>query len=240
MNSTLLAKSRPKRPQNAATLLIVRWKNQLPFVLMGRRHHQHAFLPGYFVFPGGRVDRADYHVNADAPLHAVDEKRILSELGKAGSANAANAIALAAIRETYEETGLLIGKRLDVMQKPRIHPHWAFLYKHRIIPVLSSLRYFARAITPPRNVRRYDTRFFLTDAANVLNPLDMQPSEELEDLQWVSFQAPEDLSIHPITREIMKIAAQVLQKSPLLHDPVPIEFFHAAHGTQHQDTIDIY
>ena len=47
------------RPRDAATLIIVDASGKKPKVLMGRRHERHSFMPGKFVFPGGRVDPAD-------------------------------------------------------------------------------------------------------------------------------------------------------------------------------------
>ena len=56
------------RPRDAATLILVRMKGKTPEVLMGCRAAAHAFMPNRYVFPGGRVDRADAHVPIATPL----------------------------------------------------------------------------------------------------------------------------------------------------------------------------
>ncbi len=48
------------RPKDAATIILVRRQRRKLYVLMGMRHSRHAFMPDRYVFPGGRVDRADH------------------------------------------------------------------------------------------------------------------------------------------------------------------------------------
>ena len=50
----------PQRPRDAATLIVIRRDGATPRILLGQRHGSHAFMPGKFVFPGGRLDAADY------------------------------------------------------------------------------------------------------------------------------------------------------------------------------------
>jgi 8-oxo-dGTP pyrophosphatase MutT (NUDIX family) len=52
------------RPKDAATLILVDRVADVPRVLLGKRHERHKFMPGKFVFPGGRVDPADKHMPA--------------------------------------------------------------------------------------------------------------------------------------------------------------------------------
>ena len=56
------------RPRDAATLLLYRLSNGRAEVLMGERHSRHRFMPNRYVFPGGRLDRADVHMRAAAEL----------------------------------------------------------------------------------------------------------------------------------------------------------------------------
>src|SRR5262249_59300954 len=83
---------------------------RVPKVLLGKRHHGHKFMPGKFVFPGGRVDPADRRMPAALPLDSSTEAHLMKRLQRP-SAEKARAFALAAIRETFEETGLLLGVR---------------------------------------------------------------------------------------------------------------------------------
>ena len=79
-----------------------------PKVLMGRRHLRHKFMPGFFVFPGGRVDRTDGSLPSLDELHPRITKRIISNCPRP-TLRKTRALALACLRETYEETGLLLG-----------------------------------------------------------------------------------------------------------------------------------
>ena len=97
-------------PNDAATLIIIDRAKDEPKVLLGRRHARHVFLPGKFVFPGGRVDTTDRAMQAAKPLHADIERKLLVNT-KFQSGLDAQALALAAIRETFEETGLVIGAK---------------------------------------------------------------------------------------------------------------------------------
>jgi 8-oxo-dGTP pyrophosphatase MutT (NUDIX family) len=98
------------RPKDAATLILVDRAGRVPKVLLGKRHHGHKFMPGKFVFPGGRVDPADRRMPAARPLDPSTEAHLMKRLQRP-SVEKARAFALAAIRETFEETGLLLGVR---------------------------------------------------------------------------------------------------------------------------------
>ncbi len=137
------------RPKDAATLLLVDRSGETPRVLMGRRGGGHVFMPDVFVFPGGRRDRSDAAMPFQTDLHPQVLERLAST-ADAVSVRRARGIAMAAIRELHEETGLVIGQLERTAQSMRLSAN------------LQSLRYVARAITPPGNVRRFDTRFFLT------------------------------------------------------------------------------
>jgi len=100
------------RPKDAATLILLDRSGKVPKVLMGRRHHSHVFLPGKFVFPGGRVDPADRLMPVAAQLDKRTQGRLMKKVSEASAAKA-RMFALTAIRETFEETGLLIGKKAD-------------------------------------------------------------------------------------------------------------------------------
>src|ERR1700739_4943798 len=100
------------RPRDSATLILIDRAETVPKVLLGRRHLRHRFMPGKFVFPGGRIEPADRLMAATSPLHARHVARLMRRVRRASAVKAA-AFALAAVRETYEETGLMVGARTD-------------------------------------------------------------------------------------------------------------------------------
>ena len=92
------------RPKDAATLILVDRSGSVPKVLLGKRHARHKFMPGKFVFPGGGVDPTDKAMPVASALDPQSEMRLMQRFHK-GSPVRARALALAAVRETFEETG---------------------------------------------------------------------------------------------------------------------------------------
>src|SRR4030081_68698 len=97
------------RPKDAATLILVDRTATIPKVLVGKRHEKMVFMPGKFVFPGGRVDKSDNRVPVAAPIPKALEENLLRGSPKI-TASRARALAIAAIREACEETGLCLGR----------------------------------------------------------------------------------------------------------------------------------
>src|SRR6266849_4443685 len=145
------------RPKDAATIILIDRSGAEPKVLMGRRHHGHKFMPGKFVFPGGRIEALDRAMTALSELHPDMQTKLMERVPEP-SAQLARAFALAAIRETAEETGLLLGVKRDT---PPVVPGeiWTEFAKAKVHPDLGQIHFIARAITPPRRPRRFDTRF---------------------------------------------------------------------------------
>lgn len=209
------------RPRDAATLIIVDRSGRDPLVLMGKRHERHAFLPGKFVFPGGRVDAGDSRLAVPDCLDSKVEKKLLADMKGSPSTGRARAMALAAIRETYEETGLLIGTHSNNTVKSR-SPAWRAFAEHNVVPALSSLGFICRAITPPRRPRRYDTRFFCISADHIAQrakPVDV----ELLDLHWLTFEKALGLDLPAITRIVLEELQEKLDagRFPKAGDRVP-------------------
>ena len=138
------------RPKDAATLILVDRSGPVPKVLLGKRHERHKFMPGKFVFPGGRVDPADKLMPVAKPLDPHAEANLMKHLQRASAAKA-RAFALAAIRETFEETGLVLGVPTTETVKVPAGP-WSGFAEAKILPDLSALRFIGRAITPPGRV----------------------------------------------------------------------------------------
>lgn len=171
--------SRPVRPRHAASLLLLRQTVNGPQVLMGRRPKKSSFAPDVFVFPGGKVDPADYRGHAPPLAEGCLEKM-------AASPGLAHALAAAALRETWEETGL------DVSAAP--------------------LKLAARAITPTMSPIRFHARFFVTDAEHAVGVPAATP--ELSDLTFRSIEDALKLPIIDVTEAVLHALAQ--DASPFL------------------------
>lgn len=215
------------RPRDAATLIILDTEGDEPRVLMGRRRSDLAFMAGKYVFPGGRVDPADARAPSVDDLPPPLCARLLTRMRNRASASRARALALAAIRETFEETGVLIGTEAE---PPRPAPNaiWQAFVGHGVVPRLSGLRLIARAITPPGRPRRFDTRFFAAPAAAIARrlPLDEAPDGELEDIAWLTFDEAQALDLPSITHVVIDTlradAADLARYGD--HPPVPFHF----------------
>lgn len=203
------------RPKDAATLLIVRTDGTTARVLMGRRHRGHAFMPDKWVFPGGRIDRADFGVPAASELSPP----VAAALERTATSARARALACAAIRETFEETGLLLAK--TGASAKRIGPWGDFLARGN--PDLAALDFIARAITPPARTRRFDARFFMADASALLSIDPGTGSGELDELAWFDWDAAAGLDLPAITRAILAEAALRLADPAR---PIPYHRFH--------------
>ncbi|MDJ0920701.1 MAG: NUDIX hydrolase [Henriciella sp.] len=191
----VIVTNRPSpRPKDASTIILVRRDQAQPRVLMGKRSGRHDFMPDKYVFPGGRVDRQDGRVAAFNELRHVDDNRLRFQTRRSP-----RAFALTAIRETFEETGLLIGRSAEM---PKKAPEgWQALYDMDIAPSLKDLRFVGRAITPPYRPKRFDARFFMADAERAL--IDERPpidGAELHDLQWVTLDDASALDLPSVTR----------------------------------------
>ena len=102
------------RPRDAATIIIWRKRGRRVEVLMGERTRAHQFLPHRYVFPGGRVDRQDARIRSASELHPA----VAAQLARTTPKGRGRSIAVAAIRETFEETGLIIGKPDPLPHRP--------------------------------------------------------------------------------------------------------------------------
>src|SRR5262245_48446832 len=100
------------RPEDAATLILVDRSGSIRKVLVGRRHDKVEFVPGKFGCPGGRVDKTDNRVPVAAPIPKELEQNLLKGSPKI-AASRAKSLAIAAIREACEETGLCLGRKTD-------------------------------------------------------------------------------------------------------------------------------
>ncbi len=187
---------RAARPKDAATLVLLRRDGGVPAVLMGQRHSRHRFMPDRYVFPGGRVDRGDGYVRPASALKAGVAER----LARSCTPRRAQALALAAVRETFEETGLVLGRPLEG-GPGRVPRAWCEFFASGRGPALDGLAYICRAITPPYRPMRFDTRFFLVDGATAEGEL--RGNGELLDLRWILIPEAKTLPIPGITGYVL-------------------------------------
>jgi 8-oxo-dGTP pyrophosphatase MutT (NUDIX family) len=217
---------RALRPRDAATLIIVRRDAATkPRVLMGKRHASHAFMPNKFVFPGGRVDPADCRIAPIADLDPAVRDKLMARMRGTPTPARARGLAMAAIRETFEEVGIIIGRPASERPASR-STTWQAFHETGHRPDLSAMRLFARAITPPGRPRRFDTRFFIAEADAAINidrPV-RAASEELLDPYWVTIDEARGLDLPSITRDILHRLDLALA-APSAFDPAaPLTF----------------
>lgn len=207
---------RALRPRDAATLLVVRRDGPVPRVLMGRRARGHVFMAEKWVFPGGRLHPSDHRVAVASHLAADTADRM------ATSAGHARALAAAAVRELFEETGLVLGTPGRGRTRS---PEWRDFLATGHLPALAPLRFVGRAITPPVRPRRFDARFFIADAAHLASLDPGTGCGELDEVAWFGWDEALALDLPSITRAILEDVAGRLD------DPGrPIPYHRFDHG----------
>jgi 8-oxo-dGTP pyrophosphatase MutT (NUDIX family) len=224
------------RPKDAATLILVDRSGAVPKVLVGKRHDKVVFMPGKFVFPGGRVDKSDNRVPVAAPI----PKELVNNLLKGSpkiTASRAKSLAIAAIREACEETGLCLGRKAD-RAPAKLDGAWKPFADAGLLPDPSGLFLIARAITPPGRVRRFDTRFFTADASAITHRVEgvVHPDAELVELVWVELGSKPLANLHPMTRNVLGELDRRLATGPLRHD-ASVPFFHFYDGKMQKDVL---
>ncbi len=203
----------PRRPLDAAALLLIDRSGSVPKVLVGKRGKRHAFMPDMYVFPGGRRDATDWRVPLAAPLLPEVEARLIRNTPARFRTATARALAVTAAREMMEEASVsLTPPGLTVP----------------LMPDVSRFRFLARAITPPGRSRRFDTRFFtcFTDEIGA-DPASARDSDELHDLTWLPVNAPDQVALPRITQVILADLAEALDEDGTLpyERPVPFYFY---------------
>jgi 8-oxo-dGTP pyrophosphatase MutT (NUDIX family) len=201
--------------RDAATLIVLRDPDTTPSVLMGQRGASAAFMPGKFVFPGGAVDPNDAGVPM-TPLDPLNEARLGRE-----SALSPAAITAAAIRELWEETGQVLGSPADWPDAPQ---GWRGFAATGHQPNGAALQFFFRAVTPTGRPRRFDARFFLANAGDLItDPDDFANAEdELAHLQWVPLSDARAFDLPFITQVVLaELIAHIKRGGP----PASVPFF---------------
>jgi 8-oxo-dGTP pyrophosphatase MutT (NUDIX family) len=216
---------RAARPKPSATLMIIRRDGPKPRILMGRRHAGHDFMPERWVFPGGRVDRGDWSAPSASDLRpevqAMFDAHLKPGLGRA--------LALAAVRESWEEAGLLLAR--PAPPRPGAGP-WRGFLAAGALPDLSAIEILGRAITPPKVGKRFDAWALTADAERLIS-LDRQPDcGELEEIAWFEFEEALELKLARVTRVFVTAAAAQLDGRPQ-----PRPFIRYRQGAARIDTL---
>ena len=210
------------RPRDAASIVLLRGRGNNPEVLMGRRRKRASFLPNIYVFPGGRVDRHDRVVPKGLNLPSGLQQKLTRRTTQAHAVS----IAIAALRETHEETGYLLIDRAtsDVLEQAPQSDFWHALRHAGGGPDLMSLDYIARALTPIMSHKRFNTRFFLADANEAEG--DLIEDGELEDLHWLPLREAFRLPIVDVTEFVLQQAEQRWQQGHKADHAAPVPFLH--------------
>ena len=194
--------------RDAATIVLLRQREGRHQVLMGQRGAGAVFMPNKYVFPGGAVDAQDYTVPLGAPLNDQDATRL--------AANApdgiGNACAVAAIRELWEETGLVLGSKSA--------------------PRADALRFIFRAVTPPGRPRRFDARFFIADTTTVCGSDEdfSDASDELSHLHWIDLTEAKALDLPFVTEVVL---SEVIAITHAPDEPRRVPFFNHDNERSH-------
>ena len=211
---------RAAKPKLAASILLVRGKPGAEEILVGLRSKKHDFMPDVYVFPGGRVDPGDSRV----PAVDVLNPRTKAILEAAMPTSRARACVLAAIRETWEETGFIIGEPEGYSPYNGNHPSWITFSKAGLAPDLSEIHVIGRAVTPPYRPKRFDTWFFMTRLNEAQAARDYGDSDELLDTRWVSLKEAKTLKMHAITKMVVDVLSRYLV-APVQGNTVPYSRF---------------
>lgn len=220
---------RAPRPKTAATIVLTIGDPKDPKILMGQRSVKHDFMPSVYVFPGGRVDRVD----SFAPYAGDLSPRTEKILEQAVNPRRARALALCCVRETYEETGFMLGTRpmTETRQRNVNHPTYDEFREQGFLPDISDVEVFGRAITPPHRHKRFDAWFFHRHLGDVAPP-EVNDSHELQNVGWFSFEDIQTLKLQRATTMMMRVFKDYVE-----HEKPPLTIFYsrARHGIFRQE-----
>lgn len=201
----------PAPIRDAATIVLVRdGATDRPRVLMGQRGAGAAFMPSKYVFPGGAVDRSDRAVALAAPLPEAERARLVLR-PVTETAPLPEAMAAAAVRELWEESGLMLGR--PGAWPDAVPEDWQAFAAAGLVPSGELLRFVFRAVTPPGRPRRFDARFFLARAEDLAGDPDdfTHATDELSHLHWIGLDEARQLDLPFITEVVLAEAEAVLR-----------------------------
>lgn len=210
MSSERPDKPQPKKPvtpRHAASLVLLRDGAGGLEVLMGRRPLAARFMPGVYVFPGGAVEDGDFLFRTSRPL----ADHVTARLTRKAEPALAHALAWTALRETWEETGLMLGGPGDADGMPDCRALNAFT-ADGLTPDLAGLDYLMRAVTPRYVPVRFNTRFFIADGSAAAGAI--KQLTELEDVGWRRIDEALGLEIANVTEIVLEQALLYWRTKP--------------------------
>ena len=190
---------KPVTPLPAATLVLLRDTHPGVEVLLMQRHRASKFAGGDYVFPGGKIEVDDNPDDAAAWCNGLDPQQAAARIGLAGDPKTALGHWIGAIRETFEEVGVLLAYDADGrparVHEPRFAEYrvacqtdnqafWTMLKREALTLATDRLVYFAHWITPEESPFRYDTRFFAAPTPEGQTPV--ADEHEVIDMRWLS------------------------------------------------------
>ncbi|MFD1191480.1 NUDIX hydrolase [Phenylobacterium conjunctum] len=207
--------TRAVRPRNAATLFIIRRDGPKARVLMGKRHGGHDFMANLWVFPGGRIDPSDYR----APYATDLKPDVAAKFERHLPPSRGRALALTAIRETFEEAGLLLAQSAE--PRSGVGP-WREFLAQGALPDLEALSIIYRAVTPPQLAKRFDTWFLMADAERLVSLERQADCGELEEIAWFELEEALELPLPMVTRQVIH---ETMARIEDPHRPIPFMRF---------------
>ncbi|MEQ3626089.1 MAG: DNA mismatch repair protein MutT [Celeribacter sp.] len=215
--------------RHAATLIVHRHGPEGAEVLMGQRGRAAAFMPSKFVFPGGAVDPGDAQVPLAGALSPACRARLSVEGACEGGPvmdRLPDALVAAAIRELWEETGLMLARPdpWSAEDLAVIPAGWEDFAKAGMRPDAGACRFVFRAVTPLARSRRFDARFFVASAAAVMGDVDdfSRAQPELSGVQWVPLARARNFDLPFITTVVLAELSHLLsQADPVIPADVP-------------------
>lgn len=190
------------KPADAAGLVLIRGdKSGEPEILLGLRSGRSRFLPDIHVVPGGRLDTSDALPSGfEETLHPSVSQHLMAR-----NARRPEAFLRAALRETFEETGLLIGRPAGAGRGAvPTQEIWRTYESAGIAPAFRDMSFVLRAITPRYSPRRFNTRFFVVDGE--LAQGELRGNGELLELGWYGERKLPDLRLVDVTQALLSEA----------------------------------
>ncbi|MEO1460063.1 MAG: DNA mismatch repair protein MutT [Pseudomonadota bacterium] len=227
------------RVRDAASVIAIRRDGPEPRILMGQRGRSAAFMPSKFVFPGGAVDATDAEVAEAFPPPAGLAAQLARRPGPGIGPEIGPMLALAAVRELWEETGLALAARAGApgAEAAAQAPSWASFFAAGHRPACEGFDFVFRAVTPPGRPRRFDARFLTVDAALLAgDPEDFSGADqELAHLSWITLAEARRLDLPFITEVVLAELEARLAGPP--RAPAPVPFFHHDGGQSFIDPL---
>ena len=192
-------------PKDASTLILLDRSGAEPKVLMGKRHDRHVFMPGAYVFPGGRVDPID-RTHAGRGI-ARSARRTEADGAHQTPQRRQGARAGARRRPRDLRGDRAAARRQGIRTPAKPDNAWAAFVDAGILPDLSTMHFVARAVTPPRRKRRYDTRFFTADASTIAHRIDGKVGADFElvELVWLPLsEVKQRIELMAITEIVLR------------------------------------